>query len=120
MDHERRRFKRFDVSLEVSVMPSTYNKELFAGEVKNFSRKGLCFESPDITPALNDPMELKVRMPAGDSYVPVTACVAWKQQLDNRCLVGVEFKEIDKEAKIQILDYAYDLWLEKNRKITSV
>jgi c-di-GMP-binding flagellar brake protein YcgR len=119
MDKDRRRFRRFDIALEVAVITSKYIGELFAGRTINFSRSGLCFESSDIAPVLNDPVELKVKLPDQDNFATVTGNVAWKKQLDNKCLIGVEFREIDREDKIQILDFAYDSWVEKNKEITS-
>ena len=117
---ERRKFKRFDVSLDVAFKASKNAGGYFSGVTKNFSRSGLCFESPTVSLALKAPMELEVKLPDQDTFVPVSGNVAWKYQLEDKCLIGIEFTEINKEAKSQILDYAYDLWVEKNRGLKSV
>lgn len=120
MESERRKFMRFDVSLEVAFKASKNAGEYFNGITKNFSRSGLCFESPAVGFAMKAPMELELKLPYNDSFIPVSGNVAWKEQCEDKCLIGIEFTEINKEAKSQILDYAYDRWVEKNRNLKSV
>ena len=55
-----------------------------------------------------------MKLPHQDSFVTVMGSVAWKEQVKDKCWVGLEFVEMDKEAKSQILDYAYDIWVEEN------
>jgi len=113
---DRRKFMRFDVSLDVAVRTSVKAGDYVSGVTKNFSRSGLCFESPAVSFALKAPMELELKLPFNDTVIPVSGNVAWKEQLKDKCLIGIEFTEINKEVKSQILDYAYDRWLEENRK----
>jgi hypothetical protein len=120
MPDERRDFNRFDVSLDVSFKPTKGSDEYFAGVTKNFSRKGLCFESESFDLELNSPMELKVKLPDQDTFVPVMGKVAWKRPVEDKYLVGIEVKEIDMEAKSRILNHAYDIWVEKNRVTQSI
>lgn len=120
MVSERRKFMRFDVSLEVAVKASENAGDYFRGVTMNFSRSGLCFESPPVTFALKAPMELELKLPDNDTFIPVSGNIAWQEQFEDKCLIGLEFTEINKEAKIQILDYAYDRWVEKNRNLKSV
>ena len=117
MMSERRKFRRFDVSLDVAFKVSNGSQAFFTGITKNVSRSGLCFESHAFDPALKEGMELKVKLPGRDTYALVKGMIAWKEQMKDACWVGIEFKEIDKEAKGQILEYAYDLWVEKNRNL---
>lgn len=120
MGNERRKFMRFDVSLDVAFKVSKNAGEYFSGITKNFSRSGLCFESLAVGFAMNAPVELELKLPYNDTYTPVSGNVAWKEQVKDTCLIGIEFTEINKEAKVQILDYAYDRWVEKNRNLKSV
>ena len=115
MISERRKFKRFDVSLDVAFKTANGSQAYFTGMTKNISRSGLCFESRTFAPALEECMELKVKLPGLDTYAFITGTIAWKEQLKDACWVGIEFRDIDKAAKVQILEYAYDLWVEKNR-----
>ncbi len=103
---ERRKYERFDISLIAAVKVVKYAGELFAGEVKNVSAGGLCFESPDIEPVLNAPLELEVKHPGRDEYVSMAGKIAWKAQFDNRCQVGIELTDVANEAAGEILSYA--------------
>ena len=115
MVSERRRFKRFDVPLDVRFKFAGNTSEYFSGTTINFSREGLCFESTDTVPKLNEPIELKVQVPKKNSFAFVLGDVVWKAQTSSKSLAGVRFSEIDKAIKSEILDYAYDLWVEKSR-----
>ncbi len=113
MVHERRKDERFDITLDVAIKASKYSEELFAGAIKNISSGGFCIESPDITPLLKTPVEVMVKLPVHDSAVSLTGNVAWDEQLDNKCLFGVELTRSEKEATDLILDYAFDLMSDK-------
>ncbi|MBI5664948.1 MAG: PilZ domain-containing protein [Nitrospirae bacterium] len=119
MVSDRRKFMRFDVSLDVAFRASKNAGDYVSGVTKNFSRSGLCFESPAVDLALMSPIELEIKLPYNDTLIPVAGNVAWKEQLEDNCLIGLEFTEINKEAKSQILDYAYDRWVERNRNLKS-
>jgi hypothetical protein len=120
MSNERRDFNRFDVSLDVSFKPLKGSGKYFTGVTKNFSRKGLCFESQSFGLELNSPMELKVKLPDQDTFVPVMGKVAWKKHVADKYWVGIEVEEINMEAKTLILNHAYDIWVEKNRGTQSI
>ena len=120
MSDERRDFNRFDVSLDVSFKPSEGSDKYLTGVAKNFSRKGLCFESQSFGLELNSPMELKVKLPDQDTLVPVMGKVAWKRPVEDKYWIGIEVEEIDTEAKSRILNHAYDIWVEKSRGTQSI
>lgn len=111
---------RFDVSLDVAFRESKNAGDYVIGVTKNFSRSGLCFESLSVSLASESQMEFELKLPFNDTYIPVSGNVAWKEELEDKCLVGIEFTDINKEAKSQILDYAYDRWVERNRNLKSV
>jgi hypothetical protein len=115
MVFERRRFKRFDVPLEVQFKLFENPSEYLSGITKNFSREGLCFESPDIDPELFKPVELKVKLPNRDTFTDVLGDIVWKEMNGNSCIAGIKFRVIEKECKSEILDYAYDLWVAKKQ-----
>jgi c-di-GMP-binding flagellar brake protein YcgR len=119
MANERRKFKRFDVSLDVAFKISNGSDEYFTGVTMNVSRSGLCFESGMFGLALQELVDLKLKLPDTDRFISVSGDVAWKKQGEDKCWVGIAFREINKEAKSQILDYAYDRWVEQNRNLHS-
>ena len=115
MLNERRKFMRFDVSLDVAFKAPKESEKHVTGVTRNFSRSGLCFESRTFGTALNSIMELEVKLPDQDTFISVLGNVAWKERLADKYLVGIDLIEIDKDAKGQILDYAYELWVEETR-----
>jgi len=112
---ERRKFIRFDVPLDVIFKISDDSTPYSVGTTKNFSRHGCCIESKSADIKLHKNMDIQVKHPTKDIFVYASGNVVWKQQLDNdRCLLGIDIIEMNKEAKSEILDFAYDIWLEKN------
>jgi c-di-GMP-binding flagellar brake protein YcgR len=121
MSIERRKFIRFEVPLDVTFKPSDNSTHYSSGITKNFSRYGCCIESGRTDLSLSDNMELQVKHPHKDILVPASGNIVWKHQLgDDKCLLGVDILDMDKEAKSEILDFAYDIWLENNIKMDAV
>jgi hypothetical protein len=120
MSIERRKFIRFEVPLDVTFKHAD-SAHYSSGITKNFSRYGCCIESVRTDLLLNDNLELQVKHPHKDILVPVSGIIVWKQQLsDDKCLLGVDILDMNKEAKSEILDFAYDIWLENNIKMDAV
>jgi c-di-GMP-binding flagellar brake protein YcgR len=115
MLNDRRKFIRFDVSLDIAFKTSGESDVYFTGVTKNFSRTGLCFVSQASGLALKESMKLIVKLPDNNTFVSVSGNVTWMEQFKDRCWVGITLEEMEKEAKSQILDYAYDLWVEENK-----
>lgn len=121
MSIERRKFIRFEIPLDVIFKPSDNSASYSSGITKNFSRCGCCIESGNTDLSLSDSMELQVKHPCKDLLVPASGSIVWKQQLgDDKWLLGLDIINMDKEAKSEILDFAYDIWLENNIKINAV
>ncbi len=115
---ERRKFLRFDVPLGVEFNTSRPERYLL-GVTINFSRGGLCIELQKCDLAIHDTMTLKVQRPQTDAYVAILGKIVWKKAIKNRCWFGLEIQDMDKEAKSEILDYAYEHWVEENRNLGS-
>jgi c-di-GMP-binding flagellar brake protein YcgR len=121
MSIERRKFIRFEIPLDVIFKPSDNSSSYSSGITKNFSRSGCCIESGSTDLSLSDNMDLQVKHPCKDFFVPASGNIVWKQQLgDDKWLLGLDILDMDKEAKSEILDSAYDIWLENNIKINAV
>lgn len=99
MIDERREFERFDTSHDAAIKSTKYFGEWFAGEIKNVSKGGLCFETLDIKPDVKDKMELEVKLPDGEAFVTVSGSVAWNTYVDNKCLVGIQLADMDEKTK---------------------
>lgn len=121
MSIERRKFIRFEIPLDVIFKPSDNSASYSSGITKNFSRSGCCIESGSAHLSLSDNLELKVKHPSKDVFVTASGNIVWKQQLgDDKWLLGLDILDMDKAAKSEILDFAYDIWLENNIKINAV
>jgi hypothetical protein len=121
MSIERRKFIRFEVPLDVTLKNSDSSAHYSFGIIKNFSRYGCCIESVRTDLSLNDNLQLQVKHPHKDILVPASGIIVWKQQLsDDKCLLGVDIRDMNKEAKSEIMDFAYDIWLENNIKMNTV
>ena len=112
MMHERRKFIRFNVPLDVEFRPLEDTADYSPGTTTNFSREGFCFETLDPHLKLNQILELNIKHPFNQSFVPAQGEIVWMEQAKDKRYAGVLLKEIDKAAKSEILDYAYDIWLE--------
>jgi c-di-GMP-binding flagellar brake protein YcgR len=110
---ERRKFLRYDIPLQIKFKTSKSEKRYSAGLTRNFSRQGLCFISEDIIPYSKCIFELSIKHPQENRHISVVGDVVWTKQVKPKCLVGIKLIEMDKEAKLDILDYAYDKWLER-------
>ncbi|KPK02615.1 MAG: hypothetical protein AMK71_01640 [Nitrospira bacterium SG8_35_4] len=113
---ERRKFMRFDIPLNVEFKQSEATPYYCSGTTINFSRHGFCFESdgPPLQKASN--VELRVQVPGKEVFVPVIGNIVWTQALNNRFLAGVQIRDMNREAKSDILEYCYDTWLDTVRK----
>ena len=112
---EKRSFKRFDIPLDVEFKISNSSDKFLTGKTINFSRTGLCLESNAIAPNIKDVTEIKIKLPEKETYTTAVCDVAWQKRVDDKCLMGIKLMAMDKEAKNEILQYAYDQWLIQMR-----
>ncbi len=115
---ERRKFMRFDTSLDGSY-------EARGGEVRgktlvqNLSREGMLVV---VDARLQEGSEIDLHMSVPGDNVPLFACakVAWGKEADRAgergFVAGVRFTKIDRYDKARLLDYVYTQWLKFVRK----
>ena len=111
----RRSYFRFDVPVTVTMANLKNGETSYTGTTKNLSRSGLCFETDNTNFQPNDRIELHIELPDNDSSYPLLVDVMWKRQVNDRYLTGVKIVSMDSEAKSEVLDYAYDMWLNRVR-----
>ena len=112
---EKRKFIRFDIPLNVELMPSGDTSGYAMGITRNFSREGLALVSQDFDFKPAETIELRLSLPEKEMFVHVLGDVVWKKNVETKCLTGVKLRNMDKEVKSEILDYVYNIWLEKVR-----
>jgi hypothetical protein len=102
--HERRKFKRFNISLVLEIKSFDKPGECSLGIIRNFSYDGFCFEfhAPDFKQEEN--IEFALRYPQGDLNVTFSGDVIWKEQGYTECLVGIKMKAMDQETKNRFIE----------------
>lgn len=111
---ERRRHQRYSSTAERRFIAKYVNNRLL-GEVNNFSRGGIAFDS-------NDPLEkeslikLLLQISGLNKVIPATIEVLWLRQKSDGYTYGARLIDIDPESKIEILDLLYQDW--KQREIS--
>ncbi len=102
--HERRKFKRFNISLVLEIKSIDKPGECSLGIIRNFSYDGFCFEfhAPDFKQ--NENIEFILRYPQGNLSVTFSGDVIWKEQGYTECLIGIKLKKMDQETKNRFVE----------------
>jgi len=102
--HERRKFKRFNISLVLEIKSIEKPGECSLGIIRNFSYDGFCFEfhAPDFKQEEN--IKFTLRYPRGDLSVTFSGDVIWKEQGFTECLIGIKLKTMDQETKNRFIE----------------
>jgi hypothetical protein len=106
---KNRKIKRFDILLNVKIRPNNEATGYLWGVTGNFSHEGLSFESKSFAPEPKEPLDLKIQHPIKNTFISSFSDIVWKKDLNGICLTGVKFREINEEAKNEILDVAYEI-----------
>ncbi len=109
---ERRKFIRFSIPLAMEFKLLSASDAYYPGRTINFSREGFCFETDIPHLKLNEVLDLNIKHPDNESYIPVQGEIVWLEQANNKHFAGIQLKEMDKIAKSEILDRAYAIWVE--------
>ncbi len=101
---ERRKFKRFNISLVLEIKSIDKPGDCSLGIIRNFSYDGFCFEfhAPDFTQKEN--IEFTLRYPQGDLSVTFSGDVMWKEQGYTECLIGIKLKAMDQGTKNRFIE----------------
>ncbi len=105
MEKERRSYTRFDVPLQVQFKEVKEEVYCYAGTTLNFSRSGICLKTGNGAENLSGALELRVKMPGRDEYVPALGDIVWADHNEEECLLGIRLIAMDREAKFNILDH---------------
>jgi len=109
---ERRKFMRFDIPLHLEFKASHNEGDITGGVMINFSREGFCFQS-ELSDFISDRgIDFNIKLPDKKENIPVRGDVVWVEKNEGGSLAGVRIHEIGNEEKFEILDFAYDRWLE--------
>ena len=113
----RRKFPRFNFTADVEFNASGV---AFSGKTKNVSRDGISFILQSCSVDAGTPLQFQMQNPhQREDTIEACGDIAWKRQVGNEWHLGLHLKFINKVDKSDILDVAYDNWLNDRRQITS-
>lgn len=114
---ERRKFIRFNLSLDAKSKAAGWFRPRARYLVKDVSKEGLKLGSKGPLKE-GDMLELELSVPGKGTPVSAMGQVAWNHKHGNNGYdIGLKLKTIRPEDKFDILDYAYNKWI-RSRKTT--
>ena len=99
----RRKFRRFNLPVEVEFKSNSGETEHYWGITKNFSCKGLSLESYGFDFGMNKKLEFKLKFPESRSIVSLMGDIVWKKQVGSRSLAGIEFRMMNHQLLNKML-----------------
>jgi hypothetical protein len=115
MFDDKRKFMRFDMPLNVQMGNTADAANSLCATTKDFSREGLSVYAHNFNYEPNDTLQLKMEVPLRQDMAELVGQVMWKKQVEGGWHAGLKFCQINKETKMDILEFAYDEWLNKLR-----
>ena len=95
MQHNKRKFKRFDLPLIVKFRPIYGATDYSLGLTKNFSCEGLGLEASDFNFIQNENLELNLKFPQSGSVVSLFGDVVWKNRAGDKNIAGIKLRVDD-------------------------
>jgi len=112
----KRKFLRFDVPLSMEVKLTPQSQDYIVGVVNNFSRQGLGFVVQNSSVQPRGSVDLKLRVPSNNETTHAMGDVVWTKPQEDKMHVGIKLTSMDKAAKWEILEYAYNQWRKTMEK----
>lgn len=117
MGEERRKCLRFGCSIPTEVIEVEGEHKLVQGaEVLDFSRDGLKLIVNFIAPEPGSNMALKLFLPEKQYVASVIGEIIWRKYVDNKLEVGIRIKQMENQAKGEVLSWVFPRWVEKEKK----
>ena len=106
---EKREYLRFRISLDVDLVGSGPSEPLSA-TVENFSRQGIGIILKNGRQPKGPEVDLNLHLESQESPIPAKGRITWMESRSGKNHMGVEIQKIDREAKSDILEMAYQKW----------
>jgi hypothetical protein len=100
----RRKFKRFDLFLDVEFRPTFGNSGYNCGTTRNFSCTGLGLESSDIDFDGSKNLELNLKFPGTGTLISLLGDIVWKKQASDKKLAGIKFRMMNHKILNDLLE----------------
>ncbi len=103
---ERRKHPRYKCMIPARVIKSGNKHKLVERiSIHDFSREGLKLKINFASLKQGSDMELELYFPEKGESISLTAEIAWSKGVENSMEVGLKMKEMDEEAKNEILSW---------------
>ncbi|MFH1621551.1 MAG: PilZ domain-containing protein [Candidatus Omnitrophota bacterium] len=103
---EKRRHQRYGCN-ERKFVARYNNADKAIGEVNNFSRSGISFDSKD---NLEKEVKLDLEINGLEQKLPASVEIVWSKKTADSNTYGAKFTSISPESKFYVLDLLYQDW----------
>lgn len=103
---EKRKYPRYECMFPAKVIKSGDKLRLIKRiSIHNFSREGLKLKINFVSLKPGSGMELELYIPEKRLSISLSGEIAWSKGVENTMEVGLKIKEMDEEAKNEILSW---------------
>lgn len=103
---EKRKYPRYECIFPAKIIKSGDKLRLIKRiSIHNFSREGLKLKINFVTLKPGSGMELELYVPEKGLSISLSGEIAWSKGVENSMEVGLKIKEMDEEAKNEILSW---------------
>jgi phosphopantetheine adenylyltransferase len=114
---ERRKYPRYICSKDRKFVAVYENTDRLIGEVRDFSRQGMCFSSPDPLREKED-IKIVLQMSGLKNKIPATIEIVWVKPQSSISVYGARLVKISPASKFDIMDLLYHDWKkQKDKKV---
>lgn len=104
MSIEKHKFEIGDCFLIVEYRLAQKNLQYSLGVAVDVFPDGVSFEAPDVSFQQGDVLEINLKDPDSDFCVSAIGKVRWKKDGWYKCMMGINFQEIDEAARDRLLN----------------
>ena len=118
---ERRKYMRFDDDACIDIFYELTGRRPLKkkARLKDVSREGLRILGKNAL-LKGSYIDMEIKMPTKNRFIPAFGEVVWSKNVDNTYYdTGMRFTKIQKEDRVDLLDYAYDEWLKAREQQTA-
>lgn len=112
---DKRKYVRFNVSLDAKSKAAGWFKPRTRYLVKDVSKEGFKLNASGPLEEGNM-LDLEISVPGKTPPIPATGQVVWNHRLkESGYDIGFRFKSINPGDRFDILDYAYNRWIQARK-----
>jgi len=117
MGEDKRKCPRFECSIHSEVIKVDENSNLIERTaILDFSRDGLRLGVDFVNPLPGSNVDIEILLPAKQLIATLSGEAIWSRYEKNRMEIGLKLRDMDSQAKENILKWVYFRNLEKAKK----